>query len=45
MSNYDDPFKLGIVKANLNGEGGYDTLVKKWGMSSSTPLKSREDNR
>lgn len=40
MAKYDESFKLGIVKAYLNGEGSYRELAKEWGMPDSKPLRN-----
>jgi transposase len=33
MVKYDDEFKLRVVQAYLNGEGGYSSIAKKFGVS------------
>lgn len=39
MAKYDDEFKLAIVKAYLNGEGGVSSLARKWGLPDSKSLR------
>jgi transposase len=44
MSKYSFEFKKNVVKAYLNGEGGYSFLAKKFGIPSKSKVKLWVDN-
>lgn len=39
MAKYDYHFKLKVFKAYLNGEGGYGTVAKQYGIPSTAPIQ------
>lgn len=43
MTKYSTKFKVQIVKAYLDGEGGFSYLAKKFGLSSSYNLRKWVD--